>query len=253
MGSNSTKEQAAEDVTSTPIKSVTTTDHIPTESQTFSTSLDYDTNDGYPMNEACRQGNINLVKLLVQKGFNPDEQVTLANSSRVEVRSHPLIMAVQSGNFVLVHYLIEELKVDPFNSRYYSLQDGRHHTRQVEYDAICAAIDSFHSRTFLLEYLIDKAHTAGNLSKSVAYYLYGDTSTEKLPAMTYLHYAAFRKNVAAMELLVRHGSDPNIILEADQNVHVTYCSVTKGPPTPMQIYPELKNIVEKSKGDIDII
>src|SRR5690348_7194774 len=70
----------------------------------------------------CCKGDIDTVKEMIRKGVSPHGAMVTYSSSRVLYHSHPLIGAIQSGNIILVHYLVEEANVDIFDTKVRQLQ-----------------------------------------------------------------------------------------------------------------------------------
>ena len=132
--------------------------------------------------DACGKGDMIKVQQLIAQGANPNKKIVIRETSRVTESTHPLMEAISSGNADLVKFLLRECKVDIEKTMVRNVQDGRHHERIHQYDAVCVAIENCSKQDLnsqlLLENLIRNVKAKGKLDNLVCQRIYNSDSNE---------------------------------------------------------------------------
>lgn len=191
--------------------------------------------------EAAKEGDLEKVKqYYLAKKENVNMQHDISNRpSRVSHIVTPIIAALERGHDKIVSYLSDKADIYKTVKYYY---DGRHGDEKTITDAVCTAITN---NSYSLPWLLRRTLMDNTINNPIAYFYSGfETYDEEAGEyngfrqvlhsdMTYLHWAALKRQVEAVRMLLAFGANAK--------------ALTKEGKTASDIWPEPFTLLVDSK------
>jgi ankyrin repeat protein len=183
---------------------------------------------------ACENGNLQDAKRFIDEGAQPLDTILLFQRGQQKYQCQPLLAAIQKQSIDLIDYLARERQVAPHLS-IYEESDGENEDTVQKFDGVLLMLSSldFNDDMELLEHAVTQAKSDNVLDAPVTYDNFGDQDHDDWQGLTYLQFFARAKNTAACKLLLKHGAD--------------YKLKTKSGRTSLDLWPELKDIIDESQ------